>query len=256
MAESIHNVLIVGISSLIGREIAKALVDEQGLHVSGTYRQYDTVLEELESLYASRDKKISLDELDVTNRGDVQVYFQNKHDYRNDSVLFTVVYCCGMWICGRLTEIEDEKQDKAIAVGLLAPIDIVKCYLKKSLPGKIFVLTGLGGEKNSVRGNSMFSIITNGVYSLIRSAGMEVADTDTSCIGIGIGLFDKGQNYIYDLCAHLSTGKPTPMEEVRDFIVQQILLKDRALNGSIVELSTGMFNYERAIELFESGWHK
>jgi hypothetical protein len=69
-----------------------------------------------------------------------------------------------------------------------------------------------------------------------------------SCIGIGIGLFDKGQSYIGELCQTLSIRKPTAMEDIASFVVAEICAARPTFNGSIVEFTSGLSNYERAIE--------
>lgn len=165
----------------------------------------------------------------------------------------TFIYMCGAWHHGSVLEHRAEDVSRTLHIGLIAPV--YSCSrvfeLRASAPAatRCVIVTGLGGERAGVRYSSLYGSATGGIYNFVRGAGMELAGTQMSCVGLALGLFDKGQPYIHALCRQLVTGKPTPLGDVLHALEDIALSHRTGVNGSIVEVAGGMLNYQRTAEI-------
>lgn len=251
-----QRVVIVGISSFLGRAVAESLAGREGLHVSGVYRSWRPELESLAAHFAAGSAStLTLEQADVTDPGARRRFLDGLSSHGEDDLV--LLYCSGQWNSGRVAGLNDETIESVMAVGLIAPIAVTSQLLavRSGARGatRIIIVTGLGGEKSGVRYNALYSAVTSGVYSFIRAVGMELAGTQDSCFGVALGLLDKGQPYIHELCSRLVTRRPTPLSEIVEFLTEHMRCEGTALNGSVVELSGGMFNYQEVARLLTEG---
>lgn len=241
-------IVIAGISSALGRGMAEALAGRDDLNLIGLYRRMSPELERVA-------KAVTLREFDLTDESAVSRAIGDLSSYSEDDLVF--VYCCGKWSSGPVAELTSTEINTVMTLGLIAPISMTSQLLamRRGATGRtrIILVTGLGGEKTGVRYNALYSAVTSGIYSFVRAAGMELAGSKDSCFGVALGLFDKGQPYIHDLCSRLVTRVPTPLPEIVDFLTAQLNCEGTALNGSVVELSGGLFNYQDVARLLTEG---
>lgn len=254
-----QRVVIVGISSFLGRSVAEALAAREGLHVSGVYRTWRPELDGLAARFGGESgATLTLEQADATAPAERRRFLDNLSPHADEDLV--LLYCSGQWASGRVSDLTDEAIESVTAVGLRAPIAVTSqlLALRREAAGatRVIIVTGLGGDKAGVRYNALYSAVTSGLYSFIRAVGMELAGTRDSCFGVALGLMDKGQPYIHDLCARLVTRRPTPVSEVVEFLTAQMRCEGTALNGSIVELSGGMFNYQEVARLLTEGFEQ
>lgn len=252
-AAGTKTLLIAGISSTLGRAVAESVAGQEGLRVVGGYRRWRPELERTVELFRVGPAELTLREVDVTNPASCAAFVETASSFPDEDLV--VLYCCGKWSSGPVAALTAEEVARVVGVGLTAPINLTARLLaaRRGAGGRtrIIIVTGLGGEKTGVRYNALYSAATSGLYSFIRGVGMEVAGSGNSCFGVALGLFDKGQPYIRDLCKRLVTREPTPLSEILDFLLPQLGCEGTALNGSIVELAGGMFNYQEVSRLLE-----
>jgi NAD(P)-dependent dehydrogenase (short-subunit alcohol dehydrogenase family) len=249
-------VVIAGISSTLGRAVADALAGQEGVRVIGGYRRWREELATTAARFDSGAATLKLSQVNVTDPESRRGFLGELSLFSDEDLVF--LYCCGRWSSGRVAELTEEEIETVTSVGLIAPVAMTAqlLNLRRCVPGRtrVIIITGLGGEKSGVRYNALYSCVTSGLYSFIRAVGMELAGSSDSCCGIALGLFDKGQPYINDLCARLVIRAPTPLAEIVSFLLPHLNCEGTALNGSLVELSGGLFNYQEAAKLLTDGF--
>lgn len=237
-----HMLIIIGISSKIGTEVAKRY-KKKNYDVVGTYRKWNKRLEEIRKDYEENDRKIELVSVDVLKTKEIEILIDNEIKRKKNVKDIVILYCCGLWRSGLIGSEDEEKFEEIVGVGLKAPYllaSIVKRKIKTKF--KIIIVTGIGGEKSSVYGNALYSICSNGIYSIVKAMGMELAGTKSNIVGIALGLYDKGQPYIYELCSQLNIKRPGDIRIAAEFI-SLIIEKTYYESGSVIELTDGLFNY-------------
>lgn len=248
-----HLVSIVGLSSLLGTAVADALLAEPSVRVLGTCR---TGAGRVEDLRARHGDRLDLRAVDVLEAGDRDRLLDEIAAAAPEGDL-TLLYCCGKWVCGPIADLDPATMREALEIGLAAPMALVSGLVRRrraALSGlRIVIVTGLGGEKAGVAYNAVFGAVTGAVYNFVRGVAMELAGTGAVCMAVAPGLFDKGQPYIHELCAGLVTGRPTPVGEVAGWVADQILRGPPALNGAVVEIGGGLFNYQDAARILAGG---
>jgi NAD(P)-dependent dehydrogenase (short-subunit alcohol dehydrogenase family) len=253
MAEG-HLVSIVGLSSMLGTAVADALLAEPSVRVLGTCRAGHGRVEELRARH--RDGRLAVRALDVLRADDRDGLLDEIVDAAPEGRL-TLLYCCGRWVCGPVADVDPAAMRDAVEIGLMAPMALASGLVRRrraSLAGlRIVIVTGLGGEKAGVAYNAVYGAVTGALYNFVRGVAMELAGTGAVCMAVAPGLFDKGQPYIHDLCSRLVTGRPTPVGEVAGYVADQILRGPPALNGAVVEIGGGMFNYQDAARILAGG---
>lgn len=240
---NVSRLVIFGVSSQLGMRVARrALVD--GVAVAGTYRTPSPKLDALAAEAGRGPGALELSRLDVSDPDATAAYCRSAVRLVEDGGPLGVVYSCGAWRWGAVRSVEAGVLDECLAVGLRGPF-VVTSELLRHCPGpsRMVIVTGLGGERSAVARNAIYSICTNGVYSLVRAVGMEAAGTPFVCTGVALGLYDKGQDGIDELCANLNIGRPGDLDEAASFIVRVLDEPGTALNGAVVELGHGLSSY-------------
>lgn len=243
-------VVIYGISSFLGFSISQRLSENKNVNIIGVYRNKNQYVEKLANNYSV----IKLSSMDLmTNKivaGDVI------SDEVDNYERITVLYCCGMWNHSSVYDLNQYQIDQVTRIGFRAPIEAMASYFsyldKHNKNWQFINITGLAGEKGAVRYNGLYNATTTALCNFVRSAAMEISGSGRSVCVFSIGLFDKGQKYINDLCSQLVIGRPLDLDNVVAPICQQIVSPNYALNGAVVELSDGLFNYQEAVRLMVS----
>lgn len=248
-----RTLLIAGISSALGLAVAESVAVQEGLRVVGGYRRWRPELERTAELFRGGPAELALCEADVTDPASAARLVDAASSRPEEDFVF--LYCCGKWSSGPAADLTDAEVANVVGIGLTAPINLTSRVLaaRRGAGGRtrLVIVTGLGGEKAGVRYNALYSAVTSGLYSFVRAVGMELAGSGNSCFGVALGLFDKGQPYIRDLCRRLVTREPTPLGEIVEFIVPLLGCEGTALNGGVVELAGGLFNYQEVSRLLE-----
>ena len=246
--------LIFGISSHLGRLLAVGLAAD-GYSIFGTYRRRTPETDSLRAIAGEHHDAVGLFELDVLDTRALYAFLDTQVRPRCASVAETAfVYCCGTYHLASAASLTAEEFDAVLGVGLRAPCLISAFLLRNAQsPVKIILVTGLGGEKAAVAGNCLYATCTNGIYSFVKAVGMELAGGPSSCTGISLGLFDKQQPDIHERCAQLNIRRPGDMNRVSLFIRQLAIPGTFYLNGAIVELADGLFNYDQLNQLLRKG---
>lgn len=243
-------VVIYGISSFLGFSLSKKLSESGKVNIIGVYRNKNQYVDSL----TKDENVIKLISMDLATKNVVagDVIRDEVDNYENISVL----YCCGMWNHSSVYEISQEEIENVTRVGFRAPVEAMASYfsyLKKHKKIWQFInVTGLAGEKGAVKYNGLYNATTTALCNFVRSAAMEISGSGRSVCVFSIGLFDKGQEYINELCSQLVIERPLAVENVVEPICQQIMSPNYALNGAVVELSDGLFNYQEAAKLMVS----
>ncbi|MET0106412.1 MAG: SDR family NAD(P)-dependent oxidoreductase [Sedimenticola sp.] len=244
----VNNILIVfGISSYIGYHLVQRVLAQGSYHqIIGIYRtdnEYTKYLSELEG------EPVRLIQNDIMySNVAVEDYLseQEKKTVRHISVL----YACGMWLSGPLSVEDRQNVDRVNAIGFVVPAKIVIDLLSWAARSKnsiqFIALTGLAGEKGAVKYNAIYNATVTALCNFCRAAATEVAGTQSIVMAYSLGLFDKGQSYIHDLCKNLVIKKPLAIEKTIEPIAQQLHDRNYCFNGAVVELADGLFNYQDA----------
>ncbi len=243
--------IIAGVSSYLGRRFIDRVLPSNAWQICGLYR---TASEELDTLIdacvaaGSRREWFSLCDFDADPRSHPSL----EPMLPAPEVPLSFVYMCGAWHHGHVSEHRAAEVARIMNVGLLAPIcccaEIFRLRAHASAPTRCVVITGIGGERAGVHYCSLYGSVIGGIYNFIRAAAMDLAATRMSCAGLALGLFDKGQPYIRQLCADLVTGAPTSLADVLDTL-QELALSYRAgANGSVIEVAGGLGNYQHTAE--------
>jgi hypothetical protein len=103
-------------------------------------------------------------------------------------------------------------------------------------------VTGLGGEGNARRRNSLYAAWTNGVYALVRAAASEWIGR-ASCTAIALGLFDEGQPFPEGFDARPGAALGRSVEPVAALVVEMLRAPISGYSGTIVEFAGGMTDY-------------
>lgn len=172
------------------------------------------------------------------------------------------VYTAGRWWSGPVAKTSDAVLEDLTRLHFLSPARLLRevvsaCRAQDVEQAQLIVVTGMGGERSVLPNNALYGASTTAIQNFVRSLAMELASTSYSAFCVALGLVDKGQPYIHDLCAKLVTGRPTPLAEVTAFLEERVRNPSRAFNGALVELSSGLLNYGGVCDYFESekgGW--
>lgn len=242
-------VAIVGVSSELGLHLASLLADD-GVAVVGSFRRWQAGLDRLTRLFRQRGVPLELHRLDVREVAALTAFVDTlaaSAAERGSSLALT--YLCGQWAHGPLSSHPPAAIDAMLEVGLRAPCLLAARLLARwQGVARVVLVTSLGGEKSSIAHNSLAAVCANGLYSLTRSLGMELAGCGSSCVTLALGFFDKGQPYIDDIAPYLSIGRPPSIARAAETLRYLLLEADPLLNGSVIELAGGLFNYRDVID--------
>ena len=243
-------IIIFGVSSFIGQALAKSFIGKFS-HLYGTYRTWGDNLDELQSLARNSGTTLSLFKLDVLDDSNLDSICSKLISSISKYENICILYCCGVWYSNQINNVTLKDFDKTLFIGLRAPYYIVSRFSVIDNIN-IIILTGLGGERCATRGNSVYCITTNGIYTLVRSVGEEFAGKNKICCCVSISLFDKGQKYIKSLCKGTGLRLPIDYSEVLNLVIFLVFESSRLYNGSILEASGGLFNYSETVGFFEN----
>jgi NAD(P)-dependent dehydrogenase (short-subunit alcohol dehydrogenase family) len=250
------SLVVVGASSRLGACLVRRALAE-GLPAVATYRRPGTETELRESLSrdASESATLRLRQLDVLDDEALAALAAalGAASANGGGAPLTLVYCCGLWQYGAIAAQEPEEFDRVVGVGLRAPF-LLTAALLRHIPGplQIILVTGLGGGRNAVAHHALYSLVADGVYSLVRAVGAELAGSDRWITGVALGLYDKGQDYVPELVGKLDTGRPGNIEEPADVIYGLARRPMAATNGSMIELTGGLVSYQDVIRHLEA----
>lgn len=244
--------IIAGLSSYLGCHFIERVLTRSDWQIAGLYHlrrpETDAVIASCLRAGSGQDWFLSCD-----FSREPETYPSLDSLMPSSSQALTFIYMCGAWYHGSVLEHRAEDVSRVLHVGLIAPIhccsEVFKLRARASAATRCVIVTGLGGERAGVRYSSLYGSATGGIYNFVRGAGMELAGTNMSCVGLALGLFDKGQPYIHALCSQLVTRKPTPLDDVLHALEDIALSHRTGVNGSVVEVSGGMMNYQRTAEI-------
>ncbi|WP_189609400.1 SDR family NAD(P)-dependent oxidoreductase [Saccharospirillum salsuginis] len=243
-------VIIYGISSLLGFSIAKKLCENQQFHIIGMYRNSNDYIEDLNK----EQQVIKLMSVDLLSH-DIkpsQILDDIVHEYDN----ITVLYSCGVWNHSPVIKITKNEIEHVTRIGFRAPVEVMSRYIQylddNGKKWQFIATTGLAGEKGAVKYNGLYNATTTALCNFARSVASEVSGSGNIVCLYSIGLFDKGQEYINNLCRQLTIQRPLSLEKIIEPICQQITYPNIAFNGAVVELSDGLFNYQEAANIMVS----
>lgn len=236
-------VIIYGVSSFLGFRLAQQLLKDSGLRIIGLYRTKNNYVSTLE-----KNKNIhELIQIDLATA-------ESPFDLLNENIGWemyesvTVIYSCGVWCCGNISNTKIENLRLVNKLGFQVPAEIAIHLLQLVKPKvkriQFLAITGLSGEKGAVRYNGIYNASVTALCNLCRALGMEIAGSGSCIMAFSIGLFDKGQAYIEELCRSLVIKRPLPIENVLNPICTQVQSPNYAFNGTVQELSDGLFNYQ------------
>lgn len=246
-------IVIAGVSSYLGRRFADMVLQLGGWEIGGLYNTPSAAVEHLMERCVPRGSKKN----ELFQRCDfarhLDAYPGLDSFIPSSGTSLTFIYMCGAWHTGAVTGHRNEDISRVLSIGLQAPIyccsQVFRLRVGAAAPTRCIIVTGLGGERAGVRYSSLYGSIVGGIYNFVRAVGMEVAGTNMSCVGLALGLFDKGQPYLQALCEQLVTCRPTPIEDVLDTLATLSLSYRSGLNGSVVEVAGGLQNYQNVAEI-------
>jgi short-subunit dehydrogenase len=246
----VNNILIVfGISSYIGYHLVQRVMEQGSYHqIIGVYR---TDNEYIKRLSAMENNSVKLIKSDIMySNATVEDYLFGEQQEAVTHI--SVLYACGMWLSGPLSAEKKQNLDRVNAIGFVVPakivIDLLSWSARRRNSIQFIALTGLAGEKGAVKYNAIYNATVSALCNFCRSAAAEVAGTQSIIMAYSLGLFDKGQSYINDLCKNLVIKKPLAIDKVIEPIAQQLHARNFCFNGAVVELADGLFNYQTACE--------
>lgn len=244
-------VVVFGVSSQLGMALSRRLSTLRCVaQVIGTYRTWRPGLNSLATAFTDKGKALELRPLDVMDDVGVQEVVREvcaRAEVSGSEL--TLVYCCGAWCCGPLRELDGRAFDRVIGVGLRAPFVIASAVMRRCPTAlRLLLVTGLGGEKNFVRHNTVYGLCTNAVYGLVKSVSLELDATRSSCVGIALSLIDRGQPYLPDFLARTGLRIPTDFTRAVDLITTIVSSRLDHFNGTVVELADGLSTYAPLLE--------
>lgn len=242
----VNKILIVfGISSYIGYQLVQRVI-EQGSYdqIIGVYRTDNEFTKQLSQM---QGKPVQLIQSDIVYANVSLVDYlcpEQKKSVNHISVL----YACGMWLSGPLSVEDKQSLDQVNAISFVVPakiiIDLLAWAARSKHSIQFIALTGLAGEKGAVKYNAIYNASVTALCNFCRSAAAEIAGTQSIVMVYSLGLLDKGQSYINDLCKNLVIKKPLANDKIIEPIAQQLLTRNYCFNGAVVELADGLFNYQ------------
>ncbi|HEX3855452.1 MAG TPA: SDR family oxidoreductase [Polyangiaceae bacterium] len=166
---------------------------------------------------------------------------------RHDELVF--VYACGQWWSGDVAAITAESLARLTQVHFTAPALLLSEIAGRLRAGKlrrikVIVLTGLTGANGGAAFHSLYGATVSALQQFVRSLAAELAGSVHCAFCIELGLMDKGQPYIEDLCATLVTKRPTPLLEVARFLRFCVTSPCNSFNGSVLSMSAGLNDYQ------------
>ncbi len=240
--------IVFGASSFLGSKIIKSLEDRDDLSIFAYFRNKSEYLSEI-CHQANVEKIISINLMECNDTEFIHSDIQDLQKYDN----ITLFYCCGVWHHGRCETISADTFKTVNHIGHVFPslllIMIVNSLKTFATSVNYIAVTGLSGERGAVKYNGLYNATTTALSNFTRSVGMELSGSGSSCMIFSLGLFDKGQSYINKLCMQLVIKKPLNIINIVSPIQQQIINPNQALNGTILELSDALFNYQDAARI-------
>jgi NAD(P)-dependent dehydrogenase (short-subunit alcohol dehydrogenase family) len=166
---------------------------------------------------------------------------------RHDELVF--VYACGAWWSGDIASITSEPLERLMQVHFAAPALLLSDIARRVRAGKLrqvklIVLTGLTGSNRGAAFNSIYGATVSALQHFVRSLAAELAGSEHCAFCIELGLMDKGQPYIHQLCSTLVTKRPTPLLEVSKFLQFCVTSPCNSFNGSVLSMTGGLCDYQ------------
>jgi len=241
-----HLILIGLSSSLGGRLIRHLWSNGVEFTVSGTYR---TASEHTRALIdacvargSSREGFVHWDMHTDAEPLDLRRCVPTDADQVN------VVYMSGAWDSTPIRFLSYADIDRVVSVGLIAPLhcaaELARLACDRPMQGRFVFVTGLGGERASGAYLGLYGAVTGGAYNVVRSLGEELAGSRVSCMGLALGLFDKGQAYIDALCEQLPIRRPSDLSQIVQFLAYLAMQSPSVFNGGVYELAGGLLDYQ------------
>jgi NAD(P)-dependent dehydrogenase (short-subunit alcohol dehydrogenase family) len=238
---------VAGASSRVAAELLRATARD-GMEGLGFRRSDSLELSSAIAEWHGCSARLRIVEWDATRNETFGPALASLDDglLRHDELAF--VYTCGRWWSGDVASIDPESLEELTRIHFLTPAFLLaeisrRLKANKLRRAKLIVVTGLTGEQSSAAFNSLYGATTAAIHHFVRSLAVELAGTEHCAFCIALGLTDKGQPYIHELCSTLVIKKPTSMQEIVDFLRFCISTPCGALNGSVVTLAGGLPDY-------------
>ena len=236
--------VIIGISSYLGSELAKQLLT-LNKNVVGTYHN-DTLglLQPIHSKYP----KLKLYPLDVRVDTEINSFYIWLKKMSEAVTSLNLVYCCGRWHQGLTETLSSADIDNTIGINLRAPVLFATFLLKSDIKPFSFVfVTGLANS-GGINGGGLYNICTNGIYTFIKTFALELATRPNCyCMGLALGLYNKGQPYFSALAQDLKLSGTGKLSDVAEWIIRLFQNEFPLINGAIIELSNCVQSYGQVI---------
>lgn len=247
-------VYIVGASSYLGEMLTKYFSDKKGYIVSGTYNEHvvNSLNKNKGALYKEKNTFLQVDLLkdyaSVKICDHIREFLAIKHIF--------IIYCAGRWKSGPFYKNYYKDIEEVSKIEFITPVNILtelhKVYEATKITYTYIAVTGIGGEKSAVMYNSIYSANVSALHNYIRSAGTELAGGKCSCFALAVGLFDKGQPYIKNLCKDLNIKQPSNISHISQFIIEIVSMNYHIFNGGVLEINEGLFNYQETTRLLSN----
>ena len=246
-----RHIVIIGAQCELGQQLVRIWA-RRPVKITGTYSPRSGPSGRCEELCRGNPADLVMQPLDVLDRQLLERFCKETAREPHDDLV--VIYSCSAWACGKLQDIDTDTLLTAVGVNLIAPFVVASSFLRTAkCPVRLILVTGLGGEKNSVAGNSVYSACVNGLYSLVHSVGRELARSRSMCAAVALGIADNKKPHVRELLSHLEVKDPPTMADVADFIDWVCFGCKIRLNGSVLELACGLGDYRDVVRWYEGG---
>jgi NAD(P)-dependent dehydrogenase (short-subunit alcohol dehydrogenase family) len=174
-----RNIIIVGISSDIGYNLAKFYLNDDHM-VIGTYRSRNSNVEDIESMDL-RDK-VSTYELDITNQKQVNQFPDRIIACGWNTIIFSV---CDIKPVGKFFDVPFEEWANSVNTNLLSQLNLLHSLYKYSNPGASVVFFAGMGTNSAVDEQSAICLSKIGLIKMVELLNCEYEDINPFIIGPG-----------------------------------------------------------------------
>jgi NAD(P)-dependent dehydrogenase (short-subunit alcohol dehydrogenase family) len=244
--------LIVGGSSSFAAQIVPYLLDDG---VTKIYLSCFASPDRAERIRNLEPNRIVVRVCDVRSGNAVDELFEEVCNIAADlNAELSVLYCCGVWRHGFFHTMTQSSLEEAWRIGVAAPHHLACCTARATQFIRRFgVVTGLGGERNHLAGNSIYAIICDSITALISSLGDECMTHPEigrmTTMGVALGLVDNGQPWLADLGVRFGQRASPNFTEGARLLSEFFAARLDGANGRVLELPGTLRSYENLLKV-------
>lgn len=253
MSMALDRTLILGGNSVLGTSLTAALLDQKCPEIVLTCRRE---MDPENGVNAPDDDRITTLCCDVRDRNVLEEICAT-FLASDPEAPANVVYCCGKFGYGKISEFDFEQFEEIFDVMVLAPLLLARTIgSRSSAPSRFVLLTGLGGERTIGPANFAYNSACSSAHQLIAALGLEWSDErpmTKQCLGVALGLVDKGQTWIGEYRSSFPNEIATDFDEAISVILMFLGGRLASANGRTLELNHNTTSYHAIIEMKTGG---